>query len=164
MYMWTYKRTNDLCVGFTIFFVLFLALMAEANANSKLEKNYLRIQQTNSNEIGELKISSIGALAFKKDKAGHIDLSYLESDTNGDALTLDFGGGHVFNWDLSLFVGFGISLGYNNDNNDYIAAYYPEASVVLDVTNTFGILASIKRYHYLYRENDAVIMVGLVFR
>ena len=162
--MWLNVKKSGSRARFVVTIILFFSLFSDVNAVTKLDKNYLRIQKTQSSEKNDLVITSFGALAFTKDRAGHMDLTYIESDTHGNAVALDFGGGYVFNWDLSLFLGFGISLGYNRDKHDTIAAYYPEAGVTLDVTESFGITASVKRYHRLYGENDAVVMVGLIFR
>jgi len=144
--------------------VLLFFLLATATASSEPSKNYLRIAQSKSTENNDLKFSSIGALVFRDYKAGHADLTYLESDLNGDSLALELGGGYVFNWNVSFFLGFGISLGFNSDTDDTIAAYYPEIGIVVDLTNTFGITVNGKRYHHLYEDNDATVMLGLVFR
>ena len=162
--MWLNVRKSGLRARFAVTIILFVSLFSDVNAETKLDKNYLRIQKTQTSEKNDLIITSFGALAFTKDRAGHMDLTHIQSGKHGNGVTLDFGGGYVFNWDLSLFLGFGISLGYNRDKHDYIAAYYPEAGVTLDVTESFGITANIKRYHRLYGENDAVVMLGLVFR
>ena len=164
MFIWLYERTNGTFVQFAVSIVLFFFLLSDVNATAKLDKNYLRIQQTQSSEKNDLRITSLGALAFTSNRGGHLDITYLESDKHGDVLGLDFGGGYVFNWDVSLFLGLGVSLGYNRDKDDYITAYYPEASIIFDVTREFGISTSIKRYHHLYGENDDVVMLGLVFR
>jgi hypothetical protein len=55
-------------------------------------------------------------------------------------------------------------LGYNWDKDDYIAAYYPEAGVVIDFTKTFGATVSVKRYFNLYEEDENIFMLGVVFR
>ena len=164
MFIWLYEETYGSCARFVFFILLFFSLISSVNARTKPDKGYLRIQQAQSSEKNDLKITSLGALAFTDNRGGHIDLTYLESEKHGDVVALDFGGGYAFNWDVSLFLGLGITLGYNQDKDDTIGAYYPEASIVLDVTESFGISATVKRYHYLYGENDAVVMVGVVFR
>ena len=78
--------------------------------------------------------------------------------------TLDFGGGYAFNWDISLYLSLGASVGYNTTNSESIASYYPEVGVVADITKEFGITASTRRYHHLYEENENIVMFGLVFR
>jgi len=146
-----------------VLFMMFL-MVFDVSSGSISDKNYLRIQQNISYDENDLKIKSIGALAFSGSVEGHADLSYLESEENGNEWVLDFGGGYVFDSDLSLFLGAGISLGYNKGKNDYIAAYYPEVGIVLDITNTFGITVSAKRYYNLLQENEDIVMLGLVFR
>ena len=164
MFIWLNKSTSGTCVQLAATLAIFILLLSDVNAMAEPDKKYLRIQQSQSSEKNDLKISSIGALVFTEDGAGHLDLTYLESDKHGDVLGLDFGGGYVFNWDLSLYLGLGVSLGYNRDKEDFNASYYPEASIILDITSTFGISGSVKRHQHLYGENDAVVMLGLVFR
>lgn len=62
------------------------------------------------------------------------------------------------------FLGLGISLGYNWDNEDFIATYYPEAGIVVDITKNFGLTVSKKRIFNLYGQDEDIIMLGLVFR
>lgn len=95
---------------------------------------------------------------------GHADLSYLDSDTNGSAIALDFGAGLAFNWYVSPYLSIGASLGYNWDKDEAIAAYFPEVGVVVDMTESFGMTLSAKRYYSLYQEDEDIIMLGLVFR
>lgn len=164
MFIWLYKSTSGTCVQSAATLVLFLALFSDVYAMAEPDKKYLRIQQSQSSETNDLEISSIGALVFTEDGAGHLDLTYIQSDIHGDLVGLDFGGGYVFNWDLSLYLGLGVSLGYNGDKEDFNASYYPEASIILDITSTFGISAAVKRYQHLYGEKDTIVMLGLVFR
>lgn len=168
--LWQIKGRQNMNNG-TLPLILFIAAIllylfpfSEVTAGPQAEKNYLHIQKEVSSESDDLEVISIGALVLKDNKVGHVDLSSLKSVKNGDAITLDFGGGFAFNWDLSLFIGFGISLGYNTDNDDTIAAYYPEAGAIWDITNKFGISVSAKRYYHLYDENEDMVMMGLVFR
>ena len=158
------KGTKDLCAQFAVSILLFFSLLSGVNAGPEPDKSYLRLEQSKLSEKNDLKISSIGALVFKENTEGHIELSYLESDIHGNELALDFGGGYVFNWDVSLFLGLGISLGYNRDKGDFIGAYYPEAGIVWDITETFGITVSAKRFYNRYEENEDIVMMGLVFR
>ena len=158
------KRTKVSCVQFVVSILLSFFLLSGASVRAEPDKNYLRIEQNKSSEDNDLKISSIGALAFKKNTQGHIDLSYLESDIYGNESALDLGGGYVFNWNVSLFLGLGISLAYNHDKNDFVGAYYPEAGIVWDLTKKFGITISTKRFYNRFEKNEDIIMMGLVFR
>jgi len=151
-------------IRFTVVILLFLFLLTEATAGSGSEKDYLRIEKNRPAVTDDLEITSIGALILKENMVGHVNLSSMKSVKHGDAVAFDMGGGFAFNWDVSLFLGFGISLGYNTDNDEIITAYYPEAGIVIDITNTFGITVSTKRFHHLYEENDDIVMMGLVFR
>jgi hypothetical protein len=144
--------------------ILSLSTVQNAAARSLSDKYYLRIAKSKDSEKTDLDITSIGVLAFQKNYVGYVDLNRLESDINGNATTLDFGGGYVFNWDVSLYLSLGASLGYNKTNSDRLAAYYPEIGIVADITKNLGITASTKRYHRLYEENENIIMIGIVFR
>ncbi len=128
------------------------------------DKSYLRIEQSKPNEENDLTITTIGALIFENNMQAHVDLSYLDSDLNGQGGTLDFGGGYVFNWNVSVFLGIGISLGYNWDNEDPIATYYPEAGIVVDITKSIGLTVSARRIYNLYDQESDIIMLGMVFR
>ena len=152
-----------LVIQFVAYILLFVFLLSATSAQAENNKNYLRIERSLPTDKNDLTITSIGGLIFEDNTVGHIDLTHLESDVNGKALALDAGGGYVLNSDVSLFVGLGISLGYNWTNDDYIAAYYPEAGITIELTKTFGITLSAKRYFNLYDVNDNVIKFGLLF-
>jgi len=158
------KGTGKLCAQLFAYIFLFFTLFSTVNAGSMQTKNYLRLEQSKLSETYDFKISSIGALAFIGNKQGHIDLSYLESDFDKNEWTVDIGGGYVFNGDMSLFLGLGISLGYDQSNEDFISAYYPEVGLVVDVSESFGITVSAKRFYNRFDENEDIIMMGLVFR
>jgi len=163
-------KVSPLYTHLFIIILLFIFLLTASPVQATTQKSYLRIEQNKSSYDddplieSDLKITSVGGLIFDKDMEAHVDLSYLESEKNGKGLTLDFGAGYVFSWDVSLFLGLGISLGYNKDNEDLIATYYPEAGIVLDITNTLGITVSKKRIFNLYDRDEDIIMLGLVFR
>ena len=128
------------------------------------DKYYLAIEHSISSDSNDLDITSLGMLSLKGNIAGSAKLNYLASDINGDGSTLDLGGGYAFNGDISLYLLLGVSLGYNWDQDDYITAYFPEVGMVVDVTKTFGITVSGKRYFNLYDGNENIVMLGLVFR
>ena len=147
-----------------IYGLLVSCLLLVGNAQAKPDKPYLRIEQSKPSDENDLTITTIGGLIFKDNMQGHIDLSYLDSDLNGQGATLDLGGGYAFNWNVSLFLGVGISLGYNWDDEGLIATYYPEAGIVVDLTNNFGLTVSARRIYNLYDQETDVIMLGIVFR
>jgi hypothetical protein len=158
------SSNKHLHIQFAAVIMLFLFLFTGVSASPEQDKIYLRIQKEISSESDDLEVISIGGLVLKDNKFGHADLSSLKSDMNGSAVTLDLGGGFAFNWNVSLFLGLGISLGYNTDYDDTIAAYYPEAGAIWDITKKFGITVSAKRYYNLYQGNEDLVMFGLVFR
>jgi len=151
-------------IQFPAYIMLFVVLFSGLPVQAESQRPYLRIEQNKPSLDNDLKITTIGALIFDKNIEGHVDLSYLESESNGKGLTLDFGGGYVLNWDVSLFLGVGVSLGYNWDNEDYIATYYPEVGIVVDFTETIGLTISKKRIFNLYGQDEDIIMLGVVFR
>ena len=139
-------------------------MLSGVSATAAPDKHYLAIEHSISSDKNDLDITSVGMLSLKGNMAGYAKLSYLESDINGTGSTLDLGGGYSFNNDVSLYLLLGVSLGYNWDKDDYIAAYFPEVGIVMDITKTFGIMVSGKRYFNLYEEDEDIVMFGLMFR
>jgi hypothetical protein len=144
--------------------LLSFLMLSGVSATAAPDKHYLDIEHSISTDKNDLEITSVGMLSLQGNMAGYAKLSYLASDINGNGSTLDLGGGYSFNNDVSLYFLLGVSLGYNWDNDDYIAAYFPEVGIVMDITRTFGITVSGKRYFNLYEEDEDVVMLGLVFR
>jgi len=103
-------------------------------------------------------------LSLKNNMIGYADLTYLKSDSQGNALVLDLGFGLAFDWHVSPYLSIGASLGYNWDQEEYLAAYYPEAGLIVNFTNAWGLTVSGRRYYSLYEEDENVVMLGLVFR
>ena len=158
------NKSRFLYTQFAALIILAFLFIEEVSAEGVLEKNYLRIQHNAPSYNENLSISSLGMLAIQDSLVGMVDLSYLHSGTNGDAVTLDLGAGYAFNWNVSPYLLLGISLGYNWDQEDAITAYFPEAGLVIDFTSTFGVTVSAKRYFNLYEEDESIVMLGLVFR
>lgn len=154
------RRYNQLKVALLLSFFMFPGV----NAAAAPDKYYLAIEQNKSADNDDLDITSIGMLSLKGNVAGYAKLGHLESAINGKVITLDLAGGYAFNGDVSLYGVLGVSLGYNTDKDDYITAYFPEVGIVMDLTKTFGITVSGKRYFNLYEEDEDVVMFGLVFR
>lgn len=150
-------------IQFMPYMLLFILLLSGVSAQAEPKKSYLQIERSLPTENNDLTVTSIGGLLFDKSAGGHVDLTYLESDANGKGLTLDMGGSYVFRWNVSFFVGMGVALGYNWDNDDYIASYYPEVGAVYEVTKRFGLTVSGKRYFNLYDKPENIIKLGLLF-
>ena len=154
------QRYTKIKASLLLSFFMFSSVSAIAAPN----KYYLAIEHNISSDKNDLDITSLGMLSLKDNIVSSLKLSYLKSDINGDGSTLDLGGGYAFNGDISLYLLLGASLGYNWDKEDYIAAYFPEVGIVMDVTKTFGITVSGRRYFNLYEEDEDIGMLGLVFR
>ncbi len=144
--------------------LLFISLHSDVTAAAVDDKYYLILEHNKSTDKNDLDITSIGMLSLKDNKAGYVKLSHMKSESNGNGTTLDLGGGYAFNGGISFYLMLGVALGYNWDNDDYIAAYFPEVGIVLDISKTFGITVSGKRYYNLYEKDEDVVMLGLVFR
>lgn len=156
-------RMRRLNIRFIAFMLLFILLLFDVSAQAGSKKSYLQIERSLPTENNDLTVTSIGGLLFDKNVGSHIDLSYLESDANGKGLTLDLGGSYVFRWEVSFFAGMGVALGYNWDNDDYIASYYPEVGAVYEFTKKFGLTVSGKRYFNLYDKPENIVKLGLLF-
>ena len=147
-----------------VFMLLSLVIAAGTAAGAEPEKYYLRIAHNISSDNNDLDITSLGIVSLKNNMIGHFDLTYLKSDSDGEALALDLGAGLAFDWHLSPYLSIGASLGYNWDNDEYIAAWFPEVGMIVNVTKTFGVTLSAKRYYSLYETDEDIVMFGLVFR
>lgn len=145
-------------------FLFCSSVLFGATAGYAADKSYLRLEKNKSSDLNDLKITTIGGLVYENEKQAHLGLTHLESDVVGDSLALDFGGGYVFGRDISLFLGVGVSLDYNYDNDDFNDRYFAEAGVVLDLSNKFSI--SVRQQHFFNRSDDyeEVVMFGLLFR
>ncbi len=143
--------------------LLLLVLMLSAMAVAA-EEEFLRLERSKQTDL-DLRTTSIGAFGVQGDKVGHLDLSYIESMGNGDAVALDVGGGVSFGRDVRFFLGVGFLLGYNWDNSDLLSAYYPEVGVVSALTKSLGVVVTGKRFYSLYNdtEDEDVVMFGLLF-
>ena len=156
--------SNQACLQFMAAILLTINSYTAATSSPQPEKMYTRIAYGQSPDTHELNLTSIGVISFEKNLVGHVDLAYLNSDTDGDAVALDLGAGFAFNWYVSPYLLIGASLGYNWDQDKAIAAYFPEVGVVVDFTRTFGMSLSARRYFSLYEQEENMVMLGLVFR
>lgn len=158
------SSSNHPCFQLVATISLFFVLLSGVMASPQKDKLYFRIGYGASPDTNDLSVSSLGVVSLKNNMIGHVDLSYLDSDMDGSALALDFGAGIAYNWYVSPYISIGASLGYNWDNDETIAAYFPEVGIVADITKSFGMSLSARRYYSLYEENENVIMLGLVFK
>ena len=158
------SRSNHPCFQLTATISLSFVLLSGVMASPQKDKMYFRIGYGASPDTNDLSVSSLGVVSLKNHMIGHADLSYLDSDKDGSALALDFGAGIAYNWYVSPYISIGASLGYNWDKDETIAAYFPEVGIVADITKSFGMSLSARRYYSLYEEDEDVIMLGLVFK
>ena len=145
---------------------LILSVLTYSITSVALAQNnhYFQIEHGNVSGDYDLGITSVGVLSFENNKVGYVRLSYLKSDIDGNASTLDLGGGFAFSGKIPLYISLGVSLGYNWDNDEYIAAYFPEVGIALNITSHFGITVSGKRYFNLYEVDEDIVMLGLSYR
>ena len=124
---------------------------------------YFHLERSKKSNL-DIQITGIGGLGLGEGKIGHGNLSYIESIEHGDALALDLGGGVSYDAGATFYVGLGVLLGYNFDNRDLIGTYYPQIGVVVQITKTFGLIATGKRYSNLYSttEGENIVMFGLL--
>ncbi|MCF6256123.1 MAG: hypothetical protein L3K25_07450 [Gammaproteobacteria bacterium] len=146
-------------IGFCFFLLLVFVPSFTFGANAG--ENFLRIEKSTQSDA-DLRITSIGGFGFSDGKIGHVDLSYIKSVNEGDGLAMDAGAAYAFNAGATFFVGGGFLLGYNWDKNGIIGAFYPEAGVAVNITKSFGVTLSTKRYFNLYDNTEDVIMFGLI--
>jgi len=130
------------------------------------ENMLLRIAKSRpSDEIKDPEIASIGALAINDENLGFFDLINFQSELEGEIWGFDFGLGYPFSSKgspLIIYLGFGLTLGYNTDQSDYILGYYPGAGLIYSVKQGVGITATANRYYNVYDDSTDAIMVGVV--
>ena len=156
--------SNHSCLKLVTAILLSINGFTVATGSPQPEKMYARLAHGTSPDTHELNLTSIGVISFKNSMVGHVDLGYLDSDTDGKAAVLDLGAGLAFSWYVSPYLSIGASLGYNWDKDEAIAAYFPEVGVVVDISRTFGMTLSARRYYSLYEQDENMVMLGLVFR
>lgn len=156
--------SNHSSLKFIAVILLAFNSFTAATASPPPEKMYARIAYGATPDTRELNLASIGVISFKNNMVGHVDLGYLDSDTDGKAAVLDLGAGLAYSWYVSPYLSIGASLGYNWDRDEAIAAYFPEVGVVVDFSSRFGISLSARRYYSLYEQDENMVMLGLVFK
>jgi hypothetical protein len=156
--------SNHSCLKFIAAILLLFNSFTAATASPPPEKMYARIAYGTTPDTRELNLTSIGVISFENNMVGHVDLGFLNSDTDGKAAVLDLGAGLAFSWYVSPYLSIGASLGYNWDRDEAIAAYFPEVGVVVDFSKTFGMSLSARRYYSLYEQDENMVMLGLVFK
>lgn len=149
---------------FVAFIVLSLLVHSGIAAEAGQENFYIRAAHGVSSDSNGTGITSLGALSLENNMIGHADLTYLDSENDGKALSLEFGAGVAYDWQLSPYLSIGASLGYNWDSEEYIAAWFPEIGLIVNITNRFGVSVSGRRYYSLYEEDEDIVSLGLVFR
>ena len=137
-----------------------LLLLPSLDICADIEDDFFYIERSKKNDL-DIQITSIGGFGINEGKVGHLDLSYIESVEQGDILALDLGGGVSFDAGATFFLGVSVLLGYNIDNHDPIGAYYPQIGAIVQITKTFGVIATGRRYSNLYssvKDENIVVM------
>ncbi len=144
----------------SVFFVP-SAVVAQENMFLRFEKN------RPADNLNDPEIVSLGAFSLSTEKVGNFDIINFKSDVEGEIWGFDFGLGYSFSSrgsPLIMYLGFGLMLGYNTDQSDYIAGYYPSAGLVYSIKQGVGVTASAKRYYNVYDDSIDAIMVGVVLK
>ena len=125
--------------------------------------NFLQLGQSQKTELG-LTTTSLGGFGISNSMVGHGILTYFDSESEGDTLALDLGGGAAYRLGANFFIGGGWLFGYNWDDSDLKSSFYPEVGIALQFTKTLGVMVSGKRYYKLYDgvEDEDVIMFSLL--
>lgn len=137
------------------------AAVAQENMLLRFEKN------RPTDNLNDPEIVSLGAFSLSEGKVGNFDIINFKSDVEGKIWGFDFGLGYSFSSrgsPLIMYLGFGFMLGYNTDQSDYIAGYYPSAGLVYSIKQGVGVTASAKRYYNVYDDSIDAIMVGVVLK
>lgn len=137
------------------------AVVAQENLLLRFEKS------RPSDNINDPEIASIGAFSLTAGKVGNFDIINFKSDVEGEIWGFDIGLGYSFGSTgspLIMYLGFGLMLGYNTDQSDYIAGYYPSVGLVYSLKPGVGVTASAKRYYSVYDDSIDAMMVGVVLK
>jgi hypothetical protein len=145
--------------------LMFLFMFStDVKSQPSSDKYYYRIAHSKPSSKNDLVVTSLGVMEFQNNMIGQVRLNHVASDKKGDALALELSAGAAYSWTVSPYISLGIALGYSRDNHEEVAAYYPEAGIVVDITSVFGVTLSGKRYYRLHDEDEDVIMLGIVIR
>ncbi len=146
-----------------LMFLLLIILTPSIAIAEGINKTFLSLERTIQTDT-DITITSIGAFGITNEKIGHFNLSFLETNSDGDALALDFGaGGGKITGSATIYLGLGFLLRYNNSKRDFTAAPYPEAGVAFIIKKNYGINFSAKRYFNFYGRAENVILLGLLY-
>lgn len=126
------------------------------------ERNYLLLQSGDKTASG-LRVSSIGAMGFGRDKFAHLNFSYIESNLNQSEIAIDIGVGMAYKYFATFFAGGGYMFGYNSDKSDVISAYYPVAGIAAEFSPKFAVVVSGRRIFNIHERTESVILLGLLF-
>ena len=141
--------------------LLILLLQASLVSAAEFGQNYLRIERNKESET-DLRFTTIGGFGLSGNKAGHVDLSFIESPRDGDALALDMGAAFAYRAGVTFYVGAGLLLGYAWDVEKFVGSFYPEVGVVGMINPAMGISLSTKRYYNLHDRDEDVFMIGII--
>jgi len=155
---------------FKVFIPFLLAILIMVSTHqpllaSETEVDFWRFERSQLTTQG-LRSSSVGGLGMDKDKVGHMDLSYLESGTHGNAVLIDLGAGISKSIGATFFVGAGFVFGYNSELKKSVFSYYPETGIIALFQEQIGLVLSAKRFIGLYDgvRSENIISLGLLMR
>jgi len=149
-------------------FIINSFFMISVEAAAAQENVLLRIEKSrSSDDITEPEIASIGAFSTSGGKIAHFDIINFDSTIEGKVWGFDMGLGYPFSSGgspLIMYLGFGVLLGYNTDQSDYIFGYYPEVGLIYSLKQGVGITATAKRYSSVYDDAVDAVMIGILLK
>ena len=142
--------------------VCLFSLPCLSHAQTANEDAFARVE-TSVQIDDDLRITSLGGFGISDRKVGHFDLVYIEADDGeGDTLGFELGGGVAFKYGATFYLGAGLLLGYDSED-DIVGTVYPQAGAVLTLGKSFGVMVSSKYYAELKGDSEGVVMLGLLF-
>lgn len=125
------------------------------------EISMLHLAQRKDSE-GDPRVSLIGAFASEQNTLAHLDMVQYKDDIKGEAWSIEFGAGYLIPTQISFYIGGGLVGGYRREDGNFFGAYYPEAGILVPVSQGIGVSATRKRYMKLFKEVEDVVMFGII--
>ncbi len=158
---------KPLSVLLPLFGLLVPVAASLAAAPVSQETTQLRLEQRKESE-GDPRINTLGAFGTGNGKMARLDLTYMDAGKvldepgrkgGGNIWGMEVSAGYLIPTQITLYVGAGMMLGLQR--GDFLYTYYPEAGIVLKVSDGISLTASKKRYMKIYNSTEDAVMIGL---